>query len=203
MGLSELKNDINNRLLEDVEAILFVYGLTLFRAEDFRMYGHLKGMFECDHVFNLCRVAVLGSFVSSNLWYGRWMGLVHQAISQCEEIEDAYGRLCSFMKKNYGRDLRQDVMRESCNIDVGAMAGVVNWLLFELLGEHSSENIAELRARIEKRLMALTQDELISECLIDFDKAKAMSTAQFWPNSYKDYMMREAEKKLFGNRKLT
>lgn len=199
MSLSELKNDLNNREVEDVETILFVYGLTLFRAEDFRRYDLLRGRSERDDVFSLCRVAVLGAFVSSNLWYRRWIGLVRYAISQSEEVEDAYGRLCSVVKKNYGRELRQDAMQESCNIDVGAIDWIANWLLSELQGDHSLNNITELRVKIEKRLTALTQDELICEYLTDFDKARAMSTAQFWPNSYKDFMMREAEKKLFGN----
>ena len=41
MSLSELKNELNNREVEDVETILFVYGLTLFSAEDFRLYCKL------------------------------------------------------------------------------------------------------------------------------------------------------------------
>ena len=203
MSLSELKNDLNNREVEDVETILFVHGLTLFSAEDFRRHDLLRGRFERDDFFCLCRVAVLGAFVSCNLWYRRWIGLVRYAISQGEEVKNAYGRLCSVVKKNYGRELRQDEMQESCGIDAGTIGGIANWLLSELLGEHLSENVAELRDRVEGRLMALTRDDPINDYLIDLDNAKERIEERFWPISYKDYMMQEIEKKLFGNRKLT
>ena len=203
MSMSELKNDLNNREVEDVETILFVYGLTLFSAEDFRRYDLLRGRVERDDVFSICYVAVLGAFVSCNLWYSRRMGLVRYAISQGEEVKNAYGRLCSLVKKNYGRDLRQDAMQESCNIDVGAIGGIVNWLLSELLGDHSLNNIAELRVKVEGRLMALTRDDPINDYLIDLDNAKVRIGGRFSPISYKDYMMQEAEKKLFGNQRLT
>ena len=201
MSLSELKNDLNNREVEDVETILFVYGLTLFSVDDFRIYGHLRDRYERGEFFNLCYVATFSAFVSCNLWYRWWIGLLRYAISQGEEVKNAYGRLCSFVKKNYGRELRQDGT-QSCSVDTGTIDWIANWLLSELLGEHLSENIAELRDRVKGRLMALTHDEPINDYLIDLDNAKKMSKTQSWPISYKDYKLQEAEKKLFGNRML-